>query len=55
MASLAMAKNSRAQCIQSDTEKFTHDLDLKYLGSMFTEVLKSDSKVGRCLVLVTGP
>ena len=33
----------------------TNDLDLKYPGSTFTQVLKSHGKDGRYLVLVVGP
>ena len=46
---------SLAQQVQSDTEKRAHDLDLKYPGSTFTQVLKSHGKDGRYLVLVVGP
>ena len=45
----------RAQQVQSDTEKRAHDLDLKFLGSMFTQVLKSHGKYSRYLALVVGP
>ncbi len=38
---LASLANTRAQQVQSDTEKCAHDLDLKYPGSAFTQVLKS--------------
>ena len=55
LASLAMTPNARAQQVQSDTEKRAHDLDLKYPGSTFTQVLKSHGKDGRYLVLVVGP
>ncbi len=41
--------------VQSDTEKCAHDLDLKYPGSTFTQVLKSHGKDGRYLVLVVDP
>ena len=44
----------RAQQVQADTEKRVHDLDLKYPGSTFTQVLKSHGKDGRYLVLVVG-
>ena len=47
LASLAMTPNARAQQVQVDTEKRAHDLDLKYPGSMFTQVLKSHGKNGR--------
>ena len=50
-----MTPNARAQQVQSDTEKRAHDLDLKYPGSTFTQVLKSHGKDGRHLVLVVGP
>ncbi len=43
--------NARA----ADTEKRAHDLDLKYPGSAFTQVLKSHGKDGRYLVLVVCP
>ena len=46
--------NARAQQIQSETEKRAHDLDLKYPGSTSTQVLKSNCKDGRYLVLVVG-
>ena len=36
----------RAQQVQSDTDKRAHDLDLKYPGSTFTQVLKSHGKDG---------
>ena len=52
LASLAIAPNARTQQVQADTKKRAHDLDLKYPGSMFTQVLKSHGKDGRCLVLV---
>jgi hypothetical protein len=55
LASLAMTPNVRAQQVQSDIEKRAHDLDLKYPGSTFTQVLKSHGKDGRYLVLVVGP
>ena len=55
LASLAMTPNAKTQQVQSDTEKRTHDLDLKYPGSTFTQVLKSHGKDGRYLVLVVGP
>ena len=55
LASLAMTPNAIAQQVQSDTEKRAHDLDLKYPGSTFTQVLKSHGKDGRYLVLVVGP
>ena len=55
LASLAITPNARAQQVQSDTEKRAHDLDLKYPGSTFTQVLKSHGKDGRSLVLVVGP
>ena len=41
-ASLVMTPNVRAQQVQFDTEKRAHDLDLKYPGSTFTQVLKSN-------------
>ncbi len=44
-----------AQQVQADPEKRAHDLDLKYPGSTFTQVLKSHGKDGRYLVLVVGP
>ena len=50
-----MTPNARAQHVQADTEKRAHDLDLKYPGSTFTQVLKSHGKDGRYLVLVVGP
>ena len=50
-----MTPNARAQQVQADTEKRAHDLDLKYPGSTFTQVLKSHGKDGRYLVLVVGP
>ena len=50
-----MTPNVRAQQVQSDIEKRAHDLDLKYPGSTFTQVLKSHGKDGRYLVLVVGP
>jgi hypothetical protein len=53
--SLAMTPNARAQQVQADTEKRAHDLDLKYQGSAFTQVLKSLGKDGKNLVLVVGP
>ncbi len=37
------------------TPKNAHDLELKYPGSTFTQVLKSHGKDGRYLVLVVGP
>ena len=46
---------ARAQQVQAYTEKRAHDLDLKYPGSTFTQVLKSHGKDGRYLVLVVGP
>ena len=52
---LAMKPNARAQQVQADTEKRAHNLDLKYPGSTFTQVLKSHGKDGRYLVLVVGP
>ena len=55
LASLTMTPNVRAQQVQSDIEKRAHDLDLKYPGSTFTQVLKSHGKDGRYLVLVVGP
>ncbi len=55
LASLVMTSNARAQQVQSETEKRAHDLDLKYPGSTFTQVLKSHGKYGRYLVLVVGP
>ena len=55
LASLAMTPNSRAQQVQSNTEKRAHDLDLKYPGSTFTQALKSHGKDCRYLVLVVGP
>ena len=55
LASLAMTPNARAQQVQADTEKRAHDLDSKYPGSTFTQVLKSHGKDGRYLVLVVGP
>ena len=51
-ASLAITPNARAQQVLADTEKRAHDLDLKYPGSTFTQVLKSHGKDGRYLVLV---
>ena len=50
-----MTSNARAQQVQSAIEKRAHDLDLKYPGSSFTQVLKSHGKDGRDLVLVVGP
>ena len=50
-----MTPNARAQQVQVDTEKRAHNLDLKYPGSTFTQVLKSHGKDGRYLVLVVGP
>ena len=44
LASLAMTPNVRAQQVQSDIEKRAHDLDLKYPGSTFTQVLNSHGK-----------
>ena len=43
LASLAMTPNARAQQqqVQSDTEKRAHDIDFKYPGSTFTQVLTS--------------
>ena len=55
LASLAMTPNARAQQVHADTEKRAHDLDLKYPGSTFTQVLKSHGKDGRYLVLIVGP
>ena len=55
LASLAMTPTARAQQVQSDTEKRAHNLDLKYPGSAFTQVLKSHGRDGRYLVLVVGP
>ena len=55
LASLAITPNVRAKQVQADTEKRAHDLDLKYPGSTFTQVLKSNGKDGRYLVLVVGP
>ena len=55
LASLAMTPNARAQQVQADTEKRTHNLELKYPGSTLTQVLKSHGKDGRYLVLVVGP
>ena len=52
---LAMKPNARAQQVQADTEKRAHNLDLKYPGSTFTQVLKSHGNDGRYLVLVVGP
>ena len=49
-----MTPNTRAQHVQADTEKRAHDLDLKYPGSTFTQVLKSHGKDGRYLVLEVG-
>ena len=37
------------------TRPRAHDLDLKYRGSAFTQVLESHGKDGRYLVLVVGP
>ena len=50
-----MTPNARAQQVQSDAEKRAHDLDLKYRGYTFTQILKSHGKDGRYLVLVVGP
>ena len=47
-----MTPNARAQLVQADTEKRAHDLDFKYPGSTFTQILKSHGKDGRYLVLV---
>ena len=47
--------SERNSQVQVDTEKRAHDLDLKYPGSTFTQVLKSHGKDGRYLVLVVGP
>ena len=55
LASLPKTPNARAQQVQADTEKRAHDLDLKYPGSTFTQVLKSHGKDGRYIVLVVGP
>jgi hypothetical protein len=55
LASLAITPNARAQQVQADTDKRAHDLDFKYPGSTFTQVLKSHGKDGRYLVLVVGP
>ena len=54
-----MTPNELLECqseqVQADTKKRAHDLDLKYPGSAFTQVLKSHGKDSRYLVLVTGP
>ncbi len=39
----------------SDTEKDSHNLDLKYHRSVFTKVLKSHGKDSSYLVLAIGP
>jgi hypothetical protein len=52
LASLAMTPNARAQQVQG---KRAHNLDLKYPGSTFTQVLKSHGEDGRYFVLVVGP
>ena len=41
--------------IKNFFEKRAHDLDLKYPGSTFTQVLKTHGKDGRYLVLVVDP
>ena len=49
LASLAITPNARAQKVKADTEQRAHDLDLKYPGYTFTQVLKSPR------FLVVGP
>ena len=47
-----MTPNARGQQVQADTEKRAHDLDFKYSGSTFTQVLKSHGNDG---ILVVDP
>ena len=49
-----MTPNARAQKFQSDVEKRARDLDSKYPGSTFTQVLWQGRQV-KYLVLVVGP
>ena len=50
-----LLSSKRWRLVQADTEKRAHDLDLKYPGFTFTQVLKSHGKDGRYLVLDVGP